>query len=1473
MSEQRKAQLAKWLKRPIKTKHGVTWKKGPEGETIAEPGETSKPYQRIKSDIAAQQKKIIAFPEHPEAVPPELYTQHEAWRGGVLPEQKKHTPVRGSSYEGSHDPGELWDPAKAKSPGIKSTAAALRHPRRREWTPEKVQENALIYRDPIATHEARVKAGITESQIRTRSGEGAPSGRFLPQGIDYQERLNAQAIRQHLAGKLKALRRDVISPARRWVQASHTDPGGWERFYQRSDRAARKNIEIARGSEFKKPVIDPGASVPIGGVKVHPSVLHRAHQELEGHVNTIAEGHKAKAAAIKQEVHDLAQARLSRSARGRNLQNSVKTAVGDIFTHTHGDLQHEVEKTRTRVHVGGTGAETKEKIIKEVKSNEAADVSGWTGKSQKWVKEKHKEFIHHSYMGETDAGASEIRRQVGPQFLKNIVSGQHEAPLPAASYPALKKLGKRVGIGAGAAGLAGAGAYALYRHQQKKKAMNFSADDDDNDRQAQIAALRRKLATARQQTETSTPAHDITTGAIEGGLGVLATDKLIHRIQPKGLPGKFLIGAGVGGAATGAIGYGLSRFLKKKDPNQAQFSSRLKPIQFGFSLANPLYKGEKVTAWNQNERGRREKVSISKIISAQPRLNPTIVKRYQKKPSEDLPQIYKMKDGKFLMHDGNHRVASALRSGKRKIVAEVKRLKELKSKLSSIQFARGEQTAKFLKLPSGKLPNFPRGSRNQQYTAHQLTYYRHHPDSPGFNRDRGVVLRKIRMREKGYPEERAYKPLSTLLTDKELKSKLRSIRFDDGSSTLYPPQKGKRLTVAQDRYRKAIHEQEIDRMEANLAKSGIAGAAVGGLLRGKVGAAVGAGSGLAVQAGLIARSHRKRDVYGDRPFYAKKEERLPWQVGTVAAGGLLARKLYKRFHSASTPIQFDQGRIKKEEGPWYGETIERLIKHPTSRVEAGQKWLGRAGRIRKDLARERTASGQIIDEKGRTKEPEWKKPWVKKAVGGAVAIGGLVALRHGAGRIKKDAAIAAGLMEKGVALSPGERFAMNLTEGNVGRAIKAKFKKKFPGLSSQAEKVGGVAGELRSARDRILGKVNKSVEGEVGQITGAKLKKNVKTGEFKIEVDNPAVAKENLEKIAKQQEAIEKRKEQLAGMKERVVEGTKTSTRSHLEEIVHPKPTKKMSSKQRLIHFQENGEVAVRPHTRRPRRRQRPDERKGNREGFLLGAGLGLGAAGTGYGLKRGYDWHAAKAAAHAKFTREVEEEITRRAAQAAKQAASHLHIASAKLDRLINFSSITYHETESEIHRRKAGVHSEKAGTGAKLAGLAAIGGAAAYRIPAARGAAYRGAGRAAWAIHPRLGKFVQETSLPIEKAAFLAPAAILGTYGAAHQIASWRQKSLANKDQKQAQVLRTERNRRIRTNGQLSSRLDNLIQFDDEGGPFTDVWSKDGGFRMRFTRDKQGGLVHHSTIMKNQDGKWVGRRAGNSQFQPVEIKTTLAR
>jgi hypothetical protein len=77
--------------------------------------------------------------------------------------------------------------------------------------------------------------------------------------------------------------------------------------------------------------------------------------------------------------------------------------------------------------------------------------------------------------------------------------------------------------------------------------------------------------------------HDIATGSIEGGLGVLATDKLIKKLVPSGsgLGRKLAIGAGVGGLATGAVGAILSRIPFRRKPNDTtQLRSKLKLIEF-----------------------------------------------------------------------------------------------------------------------------------------------------------------------------------------------------------------------------------------------------------------------------------------------------------------------------------------------------------------------------------------------------------------------------------------------------------------------------------------------------------------------------------------------------------------------------------------------------------------------------------------------------------------------------------------------------------------------------------------------------------------------------------------------------------------------------------------------------------------------------------------------------------------------------
>ena len=88
--------------------------------------------------------------------------------------------------------------------------------------------------------------------------------------------------------------------------------------------------------------------------------------------------------------------------------------------------------------------------------------------------------------------------------------------------------------------------------------------------------------------------HDEITGGIEGGIGVLATDKLIHHpgsLLSKvrsigtdlktplaaGVPGKFLKGAAVGAVATGAIGALVSALHKKRQERRTDLS---RPIFF-----------------------------------------------------------------------------------------------------------------------------------------------------------------------------------------------------------------------------------------------------------------------------------------------------------------------------------------------------------------------------------------------------------------------------------------------------------------------------------------------------------------------------------------------------------------------------------------------------------------------------------------------------------------------------------------------------------------------------------------------------------------------------------------------------------------------------------------------------------------------------------------------------------------------------
>lgn len=130
----------------------------------------------------------------------------------------------------------------------------------------------------------------------------------------------------------------------------------------------------------------------------------------------------------------------------------------------------------------------------------------------------------------------------------------------------------------------------------------------------------------------------------------------------------------------------------------------------------------------------------------------------------------------------------------------------------------------------------------------------------------------------------------------------------------------------------------------------------------------------------------------------------------------------------------------------------------------------------------------------------------------------------------------------------------------------------------------------------------------------------------------------------------------------------------------------------------------------------------------------------------------------------------------------------SSKLDSLIKFESITYHETQADIHKRKAGVHIDKSAAGfAAGVPLGIVGAAALSRGSFVPGAILRGAERYA---PKKVAGWVAKHPEATVRGTVLAPVAAATTYGIGHQLASWRQKRLASGEQKQAQVARRTRN-----------------------------------------------------------------------------------
>lgn len=256
---------------------------------------------------------------------------------------------------------------------------------------------------------------------------------------------------------------------------------------------------------------------------------------------------------------------------------------------------------------------------------------------------------------------------------------------------------------------------------------------------------------------------------------------------------------------------------------------------------------------------------------------------------------------------------------------------------------------------------------------------------------------------------------------------IRTLRFD-------APLTGK---LAADRYRKRIQDDDLDRRDANTARSAVAGS-VAGLLakssklsrlkRAGLGALAGAGGVAAVR----AATDGTKDYYGERSRGAKGAEKLPAVAGLGAAAVLAGKRLRVfRTRDLRKDIQFGGRQQLRDETNRYVDPLKvasgeasavgydhmpvqhaQVVRAAINKGQSIHRTGTRVGALLKDAVG--AASGQPkVDARGRTQKREWEKSWFKNAVGTAATAGAL--LGH-ASLMKKNPAYrkrVAGVVKKG----------------------------------------------------------------------------------------------------------------------------------------------------------------------------------------------------------------------------------------------------------------------------------------------------------------------------------------------------------------------------------------------------------------------------------------------------------------------------
>lgn len=225
--------------------------------------------------------------------------------------------------------------------------------------------------------------------------------------------------------------------------------------------------------------------------------------------------------------------------------------------------------------------------------------------------------------------------------------------------------------------------------------------------------------------------------------------------------------------------------------------------------------------------------------------------------------------------------------------------------------------------------------------------------------------------------------------------------------------------VNRDRFVKQIHESDLDRRDSNFDRAAMAGSAAGWLTHGKgaslkqrlvrsgLGAAAGMGGVLAVR----ALTDKHRDIYGDRPRWAKRAESIPAVAGVGVAGALLAKKA-KLFSAPS-----ENPRKQEIKAALSGAASGALLGGGTALLTRGKslKSALRAAGIGATAMGAMAGGGTAIGNKVLgNPDPNDRAAFTKRAaVGGALAgaaLGGLgaVALKKGALGPKVTGAFAKG---------------------------------------------------------------------------------------------------------------------------------------------------------------------------------------------------------------------------------------------------------------------------------------------------------------------------------------------------------------------------------------------------------------------------------------------------------------------------------